>query len=161
VRLEEAAVFILEGDLLVMFLLVRYVGTHLIGFRFADGEDTVAGLPVELGKHWFTSGLVDEPDGGGALHFLHPIRDSDRAGEPHQYVNVIRDATDDQWLAFQPRGDAAEVVVEFVTQRWVGEKGKSFLRGPHGVDQDVRERLRHGAEGSENQSGTSMSEFAD
>lgn len=56
--LEEAAVFVLEGHLGVMFLLIRDVGAHFVGFGFADGKDAVAGLPVEFGEHGIAPGLV-------------------------------------------------------------------------------------------------------
>ena len=144
VGLEEAAVFVLEGVFGVVLFLVGDVGADVVGFGFADGEDAVAGLPVELGKHGIALGLVDEPDGGGSFHFFDPIRHRDRAGEAHEDVNVIRHAADDERRAVESRGDAAEVAVEFVSQRFFGEKGKTILRGPHRVYEDVREGLGHG-----------------
>lgn len=71
----------LEGVLGVVLLLVRDVGAHVVGFGFDDGEDSVTRLSVKLGDHGIALGLVDEPDGGGALHFFDPIRQGDRAGE--------------------------------------------------------------------------------
>ena len=51
VGLEEAAVFVLEGVLGVVLFLVGDVGADVVDFGFADGEDAVAGLPVEFGEH--------------------------------------------------------------------------------------------------------------
>lgn len=136
----------MEGVFGVVLFLVGDVGADVGGFGFADGEDAVAGLPVEFGEHGIALGLVDEPDGGGAFHFFDPIRHGDRAGEAHEDVNVIRHAADDQRGTIEARRDAAKIAMEFVAHRFFGEKGKTILRGPHRVNEDVREGLGHGVE---------------
>ena len=159
VGLEEAAVFVLEGVFGVVLFLVGDVGADVVGFGFADGEDAVTGLPVELGEHGIALRLVDEPDGGGAFHFFDPVRHRDRASEAHEDVNVIRHAADDQRRAIESRGDAAKVAMEFVAQGFVGEKGKTILRGPNRVNEDVREGLGHGGKDSERANDSSIRQF--
>lgn len=159
VGLEEAAVFVLEGVFGVVLFLVGDVGADVVGFGFADGEDAVAGPPVEFGEHRIALGLADEPDGGGAFHFFYPIRHRDRAGEAHEDVNVVRHAADDQRRAIESRRDAAEIAMEFVAQGFVGEEGKTILRGPHRVNEDVREGLGHGGKDSERADDSSIRQF--
>lgn len=72
---------------------------------------------------------------------------------------MICHAADDERRAIESRGDAAEVAMEFVAQRSVGEESKTILRGPHRVDQDVRERLRHGEKDSERADDWSIRQF--
>ena len=57
---------------------------------------------------------------------------------------MIRHAADNQSRAIESRRDAAEIAMEFVAQGFVGEEGKTILRGPHRVNEDVREGLGHG-----------------
>lgn len=77
----------------------------------------------------------------------------------HEEVNMIRHTANDERRAIESHGDAAEVAMEFVAQRYVGEESKTILRGPHRVDQDVRERLRHGEKDSERADDWSIRQF--
>ncbi len=57
---------------------------------------------------------------------------------------MILHPADDERLAIEIREDAAEVAVEFITQRLVFQKWPPFLGREDQVQKDLCERLRHG-----------------
>src|SRR5438105_11900057 len=59
-------------------------------------------------------------------------------------MNVIRHSADAHWRAVELLGDAAEVMVHFIAEFGVLEKRTALFRREHDVDEDVRQRLRHG-----------------
>jgi hypothetical protein len=70
-----------------------------------------------------------------------------------EQVDVVGDAADDQRLAAEVVGRAAEDVEQFVPPR-VGEEGVAVLRGEDDVEVDLGQGLRRGRASWESGSGS-------
>ena len=58
---------------------------------------------------------------------------------------MVFHAADDEGLAVVIRQDAAQITVQFFAQRFVAKKWATIFGRESGVNQNLGERLRHGA----------------
>ena len=131
-------VFLLSGDVL----------SHRINLRKADGENAVTVLPREV-LQFRASGF--QPERGGSFGFLDHGGRFARARERAKEMNVISHSADDDGLTIELGQDPAEVFMQFLPQQTVVEEWAAVFRGESRVNQNLCERLWHGARMSEYQ----------
>lgn len=121
---EEFAVFVLERHHAMMLALAADVIAHVLDGRRADGEGTVAVLPMErvqLGP------LLLEPEVGTGFELAYDIAQRLGAGGEEEEVHMIRFGIDLDRRAAEIAEDAAEVGVESGA-KIVGEQALAVLR---------------------------------
>lgn len=123
-----------------MFLLPGDVFAHGFNLRKADGENPVAVLPREIRK---VGRFGFQPQRRTAFDFLNHRRHVTRARQGAEQMHMIFHTANDDGLAFEIGQDAAEVTMQFVTQRFVAEERPPNFGGKDRVHQDFGEGLRH------------------
>ncbi len=58
-------------------------------------------------------------------------------------MNVIFDSAHNDWLAIEVMQNSTKVIVQFVTQDMITQERATVLRGKHGVNEYLGQRLWH------------------
>ena len=141
---QKSSVFVLKSHLGMMGFLFGNVCAHRVCHGFADREQAITCLPMELGQQRHPGSLLREPNRGSAFHLLHPLGWGEGAAQSHQDMHMIGHSANHQRWGRQSCRNAAKITVQFISHRFVREEGESILRRPNGVNQHVSERLGHG-----------------
>lgn len=115
---------VLERDLLVVLGLIGDVRLHGFDVRLADREDSVTGLPMELGE-LRSFGL--QPFGRLGLDRFDQIHDRHLPREIAQHMDVIFHAVNQNGWAFDVDQNLGHVSVEFLADRRIAQPRSAVL----------------------------------
>ena len=114
--------------------LVVCIQPLVIDTGFADREDSVAALPVEVGQ---AGRLFLQPLGGFCFCLFDHVLDREFAGQEGEDVNVVGDTADEDGGRIDVVLEYRSLVgVEFPAEIGIGEPGSSMLGAVDQVDQD-------------------------
>src|SRR5512146_1221587 len=131
----------------MMLFLAGDVAPNLFNLRTTNRERPVPALPNEVpqrGRPFL------EPKRGATLEFLDPLRCLAWAREIRQQMHVVLDATDHDGLTREALENSSEIVMQFVSQGRILQKGPALFGGEHCVHEDFGQRLRHWQESEPN-----------
>jgi hypothetical protein len=128
---QQLSKLILKTDRLVVLLLVFDVFLHLVDIRGADGECTIAVLPVEGRMNDLLGSF-----GGFFLHFLYYLADRQRTREHKEKMHMIRDTAYAYRRALEPVKSPAEVF-EYAVAMIFGNKWLAILGAEYQMHNDA------------------------
>ena len=141
---QEATVFVLEGNLAMMFLLVGDVTDDGGLVARADGKRAVTRLPVEATE---PGELFVNPLGGTGFDFLDQIGYGDGARQREKQMDVVGHGIGGEEITTAAPDDAANVAMKLVPPEII-EQRRAVLGAENQVNENIGEGLRHGFNGS-------------
>ena len=136
---QQASVFVLIRNRLVVFPLVANVSSDAFLMLRADGKNTISRLPMKiLGPRR----AVVNPTAGTGFDFLDQVRHRDGARQGKQKMDVILHRSRRQQVSTTSTDDATDITMQIVAPIIIDPAGAVF-GGKDEMHEDVRKGLRH------------------